>query len=1265
MYQIPAKCLGKHCGRAGPRRPTLTPLGLWIALCAVSLHAQVAPCGAGLQVGPLSPGASTYDTLAYLSASNASINTDGSGHPTGSSYITFQAGTSICLAPGFQAAANGSNTGFQAKIAPYPWLTINSTSLPSGVSNMPYSAVQLTASGGLGAVSWSASPSALPPGISLSSAGVVSGTPTTANSYSFTVSAADSGFPQQIVTVPLTLAVNAPVTISQSSILNAMPSGGTLGTITVTTSPSNAVWVSSPSPNWQGWVSTSPTEGTGPQTVTVTAQPYSGTATRSQTFVFSNTVSGTVNFVVSQLAPLAISSTSLAGGVRGVAYSQSLATTGGLGPYTWAVTSGSLPQGLVLASNGLLSGSPSATGDPSFTVTVTDQSPTQQTATATLSINVQNPYSVSPTSFSSVTGTSGTVGTVSINAASPAVSWAVSGPPWLTSSPTSGTGSGSFTVTAAANNTGAVRNGTIVISGEGYSTNVTVTQAVGVPPLAILTQTLPTAFNFVTYCAPLVATGGSGTYAWSLTSGALPTNMTMVGNYYDSPCSGEQIFGSSGELGVYGQINTYPITLTVTDTSSPPNTAQVSLTLITEDPVSINPVSVTLPYEAVSNFSGFSVTTANQGITWGCEDAIQSGTTVFTLYQSNGQAPANIEGNNSITISAGTNESSSAITLYPSCYTNIGSFFEPAAITQENGFQQLELLTGSPLPTAFFGVPYNVTLSAQGGTPPLAWSVLSGSVSNISLSPGGVLTGTAVSGAPSAAFHVQVKDSSSPPVTATATLTLPTSAPFTVTSNVQSVPSNGGPAGSITVGAPPVNGWSVQSLAWSLQTAAPSWLTVSPSSSAGFSGTGGIGTITLTAAPNTSSSSRSFNVVIWNGSYSAQTITVTQAGAGALTIVTQTLSPGQFGTPYGGLQLSASGGNPPYAWSASSGSLPASVTLSSAGVLSGTPSAAGTFTVQVTATDSSNSTASTSFSFVISAPITVSPTMFSAIAPSGGSLTMGVTALQATTPWSAGFQGSCSWLTLSPASPQQGNGTVTATAGTNSSGATRNCVVQIASTISGDTYTVSTNATQTSTGSLTITTTSPLSAATVNVNYSQTLSAQGGAGGYTWTASPASLPPGLTLTSAGVLSGTPTASSTGYSFGVTVSDASQNTATGSFSMAVNPYILVAPTTFTNLSAGGVTESISVTAPSGVAWTVSTLPAWITASASSGTGSASLTITIAANSSSAQSATMIISAGGVPYASVSVSQAASPNGSTLSLTREYIHEGSRVVAVENQ
>jgi hypothetical protein len=91
----------------------------------------------------------------------------------------------------------------------------------------------------------------------------------------------------------------------------------------------------------------------------------------------------------------------------------------------------------------------------------------------------------------------------------------------------------------------------------------------------------------------------------------------------------------------------------------------------------------------------------------------------------------------------------------------------------------------------------------------------------------------------------------------------------------------------------------------------------------------------------------------------------------------------------------------------------------------------------------------------------------------------------------------------------------------------------------------------------------------------------------------------------------------------------------------------------------------VTAPSGVAWTVSTLPAWITASASSGTGSASLTITIAANSSSAQSATMIISAGGVPYASVSVSQAASPNGSTLSLTREYIHEGSRVVAVENQ
>lgn len=63
--------------------------------------------------------------------------------------------------------------------------------------------------------------------------------------------------------------------------------------------------------------------------------------------------------------------TVLAAAFQNVAYSQTLASTGGVGPYTYAVTSGSLPAGLSLTS-GVVSGTPTTTGTSNFTITVTD-----------------------------------------------------------------------------------------------------------------------------------------------------------------------------------------------------------------------------------------------------------------------------------------------------------------------------------------------------------------------------------------------------------------------------------------------------------------------------------------------------------------------------------------------------------------------------------------------------------------------------------------------------------------------------------------------------------------------------------------------------------------------------------------------------------------------------------------------------------------------------------------------------------------------------
>jgi hypothetical protein len=70
--------------------------------------------------------------------------------------------------------------------------------------------------------------------------------------------------------------------------------------------------------------------------------------------------------------PLTITTTSLPAATVGVAYSATLAATGGTPPYTWSIASGALPAGLTLApSTGQISGTATATGTSSFTATVT------------------------------------------------------------------------------------------------------------------------------------------------------------------------------------------------------------------------------------------------------------------------------------------------------------------------------------------------------------------------------------------------------------------------------------------------------------------------------------------------------------------------------------------------------------------------------------------------------------------------------------------------------------------------------------------------------------------------------------------------------------------------------------------------------------------------------------------------------------------------------------------------------------------------------
>src|SRR6266567_5174228 len=90
----------------------------------------------------------------------------------------------------------------------------------------------------------------------------------------------------------------------------------------------------------------------------------------------------------------------------GSTYSGSLTASGGAAPYTFAVVSGQLPQGLSLAdATGAISGTPTATGSFNFGVSVSDS--TGASKDQTLAVNVANaPTSPTPPTPTSPTPTS-------------------------------------------------------------------------------------------------------------------------------------------------------------------------------------------------------------------------------------------------------------------------------------------------------------------------------------------------------------------------------------------------------------------------------------------------------------------------------------------------------------------------------------------------------------------------------------------------------------------------------------------------------------------------------------------------------------------------------------------------------------------------------------------------------------------------------------------------------------------------------------------
>jgi uncharacterized protein (TIGR03437 family) len=268
-------------------------------------------------------------------------------------------------------------------------LGITTSSLPAATKGSSYSQ-QIGAVGGATPYSFSATGLG-GSGLSLSSSGLLSGTPTTVGTLSLSVQVTDAK--GLSTSASLSLVINNPPGTTSGPL--SVP-GGTLTGASAGTPYSYNVTANGGTPPYKwtlvggsvpdGGVTLS---GTGAITGTPkTPGTYSFTA--QATDAAGATSLGTFSLTVTP-AMLGVMSTSFPSGIATSPYPlQIMSGEGGVPPYTFSITEGSLPAGLTFAS-GEISGTPTAVGTFGFTLTVTDS--TKATDSAPVSITV-NPFSV-------------------------------------------------------------------------------------------------------------------------------------------------------------------------------------------------------------------------------------------------------------------------------------------------------------------------------------------------------------------------------------------------------------------------------------------------------------------------------------------------------------------------------------------------------------------------------------------------------------------------------------------------------------------------------------------------------------------------------------------------------------------------------------------------------------------------------------------------------------------------------------------------------
>jgi uncharacterized protein YhjY with autotransporter beta-barrel domain len=999
-------------------------------------------------------------------------------------------------------AANDSGTAAPATVAimvTAPTLVLVPSTLPDGMVGTLYSQ-SLGATQGTAPYTYTLVSGSLPGGVGLSNSGVLSGTTTTSGSFNFSIQARDfygatgaQSYALLITPLPAPVANASSITVLANSSFNLVTLNMTGAVTSVAVASQAAHGTASAS---AGSIFYSPQSGySGTDVFTYTASNTSGTSTP-----------GTVNVTVKE-PTLMLTPSTLITGMAGSAYSQTLVASQGTAPYTYALITGNLPDGIGLGNGGVLAGVPTVSGNFSFMVQARDSygaTGTQSYALfiAPLPVPVANPLNITVLANSSANpvALSITGGVTSVAVATQAVhGTALSSGTSISYSPVAGySGPDTFSYTA---------------------TNSSGTSAAAVVDVRVLSSSLRIAPGFfsdamvgMAYSQSLSASLGTAPYTYALSSGSLPEGLGLSG--------GGMLTGTPTASGSFG------FTIQVVDAYGAAGTQSYVL-FVAPLPVPVaKPSSITVFANSSSNVVPLNITGAVTSVaivTQGTHGvAMASGASI-------GYTPtAGYSGADMFTYTA-TNSSGTSATA-----TVMVTVSAPTLV-----------LTPNVLPDGMVGTAYRQSFGANRGTAPYTYAVLSGGLpAGLSLLSEGVLTGTPTSSGKSS-FTIQARDTYGALGTQSYALSidpLPTplaqdsSLTVQANSNANAVPLNiTGMVTSVAVVEQASHG-----------TAAANGSSISYTPTAGFSGKD---VFRYTAANASGSSERA-------------TVTVTVEPP-TLSLSPSILPSGTVGVDYG-QHLSAKLGSAPYTYGLLSGSLPAGISLSKDGLLSGVPTAqeVADFTVQVFDAYGAKGQQGYSLVVVIQPPVAGA---VSASLPANSTANPIALQLSGGIPNSVAVFSQASHgvavasgisIAYTPTPGYSGRDTFTYTA-TNASG-----------TSAAATVTVTVTPPQLSI----LPVAGPLPDATEAMPYSQKFSASGGTAPYGFALSSGTLPTGLTIAAGGLLTGVPQVHASGhFSFSVGVSDVFGASGTASYTLAVGQMQPVAPSLSVTLAPSGSLE----------------------------------------------------------------------------------------------